>query len=496
MRVIVATLVASLAAGLFGFDTGSIGAITEMQAFVDDFGHLSPTLRGVVVAVILLPSAFVGMTAGNVADKLSRKYAIALGAVIFAIGSAISAGATSLGMLIGARCLAGIGEGLFLPVGGVYLAELSPKHLRPHMMLLYQVYNAGGVTMGFFVCYGSANIPNSMGWRFPFVLQTFSAVVLAVGCLFMPFSPRWLLTQGRREEAEAVLIRLVGPEHAAERRELLSVPAAQAAARTKSQLDAMREIWEPGVRGRTILGLVLNVFMQLSGIDFDPSTSSFIASGCTGIILTIGTVVGSFYIDKVGRRKIWIWGGICIALSQLVLGVFYATKVTEKSQAGKYAVIVFIELFALAFTMSWSLITKLYAAEIQPNRTRAAATSFGIGTNQLANFCVAVSGPAFLASSSYGPYFAYGSFSAVGAFFGWVFMYEVRGESLEKIDEIFEGSPIAISWPAFLRPTQQRLTVARRRRNSRHKAATLPSPGVIPDGVQLRELGNAAAVEG
>lgn len=67
-----------------------------------------------------------------------------------------------------------------------------------------------------------------------------------------------------------------------------------------------------------LLPFALPATSPLTRIPQDPSTSSFIASGCTGIILTIGTVVGSFYIDKVGRRKIWIWGGICIALSQLV----------------------------------------------------------------------------------------------------------------------------------------------------------------------------------
>ncbi|BGP48454.1 hypothetical protein JCM10450v2_004330 [Rhodotorula kratochvilovae] len=504
LRVVLTTAFVSLAAGLFGFDTGSIGAVTEMHTFEEEFGVLTPTIRGITVAVILLPSAVTGMIAGNVADKISRKYCIAVGAAIFAIGSAVSAGATaSLAMLIVGRCIAGTGEGLFLGCLGVYLTEISPRHLRSQMLLLQQLFCSGAIAAGFFVCYGTVNIPNSFGWRFPFILQTVVASILAIGAPFLPFSPRWLLSKGRIDEAKAVIDRLVAPDHAEERRELLAVPAAQKT--QKSQLEAMMDIWQPGVRGRTILGLALNIFQQLSGIDFvlffapllfnqaglDPSTSSFIASGCTGLVLVACTFAGTFYIDKVGRRKIWIVGGTATALCHFILGIFYATGVTHRSEAGKYAVIVFIELFAVSFTSSWSIVTKLYAAEIQPTRTRAAATSFGQGANQLANFAVAVSGPAFLDASSSGPYFAYGAFTALGVAFGYFFMFEVVGKTLEGIDTTFEGSPVAASWPKVFRTA--RLTEARQRKNSRSQSANLPGEtrAEIREHIKMQTIGEA-----
>ncbi|GAA5828870.1 hypothetical protein JCM11251_005903 [Rhodosporidiobolus azoricus] len=481
-RVVVTTIIMSIAAGLFGFDTGTIGSITKMQQFTDEFGDLSPIMHGVVVAIILVPSGATGVLAGNVSDKLSRKRTIALGSAIFAIGSVLSASAYSLSQLIVGRCVAGAGEGLFLGCLGVYLCEISPRHLRSQMLLLQQIFCTGAIAAGFFVCYGTVNIPNSVGWRFPFILQTIFATLLAIVAPFMPYSSRWLLSKGRREDAERMLDLLVGPDNIEERRELMSAGPATA---KMSQWEAMKDIWATGVRGRTTLGIAVNVFQQLSGIDFvlfyapllfeqaglDPSTSSFIASGVTGILLLACCIVGTFYIDRIGRRKIWLVGGTATAFCHFVLGILYASGAGYQ-RIGKWVAIIMLELYAVSFTSSWSLVTKLYAAEIQPSRTRAAAASFGQGANQLVNFAVAVSGPFFLDKSSYGPYFTYGGFTALGVIFAFLFMPEVMGKSLEGIDSAFEGSPLAVSVPRIFQAA--RLTEVRQRKNSRSQSATLP----------------------
>lgn len=119
---------------------------------------------------------------------------------------------------------------------------------------------------------------------------------------------------------------------------------------------------------------------------------------------------------------------------------------------GKWAVIVLIELFTVTFAGSWALCVRLYTAEIQPSRTRAAASSFGQGVNQLINTILALTSPAFLAKSSFGelyllvlclilkrtslvphlgPYFMYGSLVAVGTLIAYVYMPETIGRSLE-----------------------------------------------------------------
>ncbi|ORY89284.1 general substrate transporter [Leucosporidium creatinivorum] len=482
-RVIAVTCVMSLGAGLFGADTGSIGSITTMPKFEEQFGVLTPLLQGIVVAIILVPSAVTGIMAGSVSDKLSRKRTISLGAFIFAIGSAISAGSPTLACLLVGRCVAGTGEGLFLGCTGVYLCEISPKHIRGKCMLIFQLFTTGAIAAAFFICYGTVNIYTSLSWRFPFALQTLTALILTVLAPMMPYSPRWLMSKGRRDEAEKVLDLLLGTNDPADRKELLATGAGVIVG---SKRAAFLEIWSKGVRGRTALGAFLNVFQQLAGIDFvlffapllfsqaglDAQTSSFLASGVTGLVLTAMTICGYFYIDRIGRRPLFIGGGIAVSCTLYVIGAMYASGAAHTS-VGKWVVIAFIELFALAFSGSWSMTVRLYSSEIQPSRTRAAATGFGQGVNQLANFIVALTAPEFLARSAYGPYFLYGAFTTFATFVAYIYMFETKGHSLETIDKTFEDSPYAIKWPAIFR-TGQHANELRARKNSRSNSQQLP----------------------
>ncbi|KZP33388.1 MFS transporter [Athelia psychrophila] len=482
-----ATLVC-LVGALFGGDTGSIGSITQMPQFIAHFGPLSEFMRGFVVAVILIPSAVTGILAGSLSDRISRKYTIALGSLMFALGSAISCGAPNLATLIIARCIAGSGEGFFLSAATVYLCEICPKHQRGRVISCFQLFTCGAIASGFFVCYGSIKIQSSLSWRLPFAISTAIALLVALMVPFLPYSPRWLVTHGRGEEAQRVLDLVTGPEDEEERMELLAVPPS-------GEKAGWLDIFDKGVRGRTILGAFLNILQQLSGIDFvlyyapllfsqaglDANTSSIIASGVTGVLLFTACGLGTFYVDKVGRRTMIIGGGICVATTQLCIGSMYASGAAY-TPIGKWVVIALIELFTVTFAGSWALCVRLYTAEIQPSRTRAAASSFGQGTNQLVNTILALTSPAFLKASSFGPYFMYGSLVAVGTLIAYVYMPETIGRSLETIDTNFQGSVYAVQWSDILRPVPGIETLRNRRlnRNARRVVSTLSDENERP----------------
>lgn len=188
-----------------------------------------------------------------------------------------------------------------------------------------------------------------------------------------------------------------------------------------------------------------NVAMQATGIDFvlyfapllfaeaglDPTTASFYASGITGIVLLLTTLAGTAYIDRVGRRQLFLVGGLCICFSELMIGVLLASN-AQTTPIGRVFVIGFVEIFAIAFSGSWALCVRLYGAEIQPTSTRASASSFGQGLNQASNFVVAVTGPLFIATSSYAPFITYASFTAFATAVAYFYMPETVGKSLER----------------------------------------------------------------
>jgi DNA-directed RNA polymerase III subunit RPC2 len=95
-------------------DTGIIGPVTVMKSYVSEFGTQSAIVHGLIVSSILLPAATSSFFAGRVADLLGRPKGIALGALVFGLGTALEAGAVNIAMFIVGRCIEGIGEGLYL----------------------------------------------------------------------------------------------------------------------------------------------------------------------------------------------------------------------------------------------------------------------------------------------------------------------------------------------------------------------------------------------
>lgn len=104
-------------------DTGIIGSVTVMKKFVSDFGSQSATVHGLIVSSILIPAAVSAVFAGRVADALGRKTNIVIGALIFALGAALEAGAATIAMFVAGRVVEGIGEGLYL---GTLVVQVNP----------------------------------------------------------------------------------------------------------------------------------------------------------------------------------------------------------------------------------------------------------------------------------------------------------------------------------------------------------------------------------
>jgi sugar porter (SP) family MFS transporter len=465
---ILCCILISIGGLLFGLDTGCIGPITTMPTFLDSFGPLSSTIHGILVSSILIPASLTSFFAGNVADHMGRISTCSIGGLIFATGTALEAGAQNLAMLFVGRCITGVGEGLFLSTLVVYVCEIAPARQRGVLASVQQLLVTMGIAIGYFTCYGTVrSSTSSFSWRFPFALQSFLAFTYALLAFFyLPESPRWLKSKGRMEDShnawEKLEIADAEREKDERRDQNLTVQEPEILAltpiRSRQSIHSTHQtswlaVFAKDTRKRTFLGCFLMGMQQLSGIDgvlyyapllfqqagLNSSTSSFLASGVSALLMFLITIPAFILADKWGRRTSTLVGGILLSSTMFLIGALYASGVVHGDHgAARWLVIILIYIFALTYCTTWAVGIKIYASEIQPPKTRAPATSLAQSSNWVVNFVVAFTTPVFLQRSSSGIYFMFGAASLLTVVVCATEMPETKGKTLEEIDGAFE----------------------------------------------------------
>jgi len=434
---------------LFGYDTGVIsGALLFIRG---DF-TLSTFMEGVVVSFLLVGAVTGALTGGPLSDRFGRRPITLLAALIFAVGAIAAALSPTVGILVLARFILGLGVGLASLIVPLYIAEIAPPDTRGGLVSLNQLMITIGILLSYIV--GVLFTPIE-GWRWMFGVAVIPALVLGIGMFFLPESPRWLVKNGKLDKARLVLARSrVESEVETEMRQMEELERLE---REQAQ-TGYKELLTPWIRPALIIGVGLAIFQQITGINtviyYAPtileivgfSAAGAIAATALGVgVVNVGfTILAVRIIDRVGRRPLLIIGLIGMTISLALLGLVFSLESTSTA-AGLLATIC-LALYIASFAISLGPVFWLMISEIYPLSIRGSAMSVAAICNWGSNFIVALTFPVLLATL--GGAGAFWLFAAIGVV-AWLFVFfmvpETKGRSLEEIEADLRGAVVPAS---------------------------------------------------
>lgn len=333
--------IAATAGLLFGFDTG---VISGALLFIKKEFALSPNYQEWVVSAVLIGAVIGAGTSGKISDIFGRRNVIFVTAILFAIGSIFLAFAPAAVFLVAGRVVLGLAIGVASFTAPLYISEVSPTKVRGMLVSLNQLMITIGIVVSYLVNLGFASFDD--GWRYMFGFGAIPALILGIGIMTLPETPRWLLSKGQEEKARKALERALpadGVEPAIkEIRESLD--------KEKAQAGTLSELFAPHLKAPLIIGIALAFFQQITGINtiiyYAPTIfkmagyqSAAAAIGATvgvGIVNVLMTVVAVQLLDKMGRRPLLLIGMIGMVISLGVLGTAFMInpptyEVTDKA---------------------------------------------------------------------------------------------------------------------------------------------------------------------
>jgi MFS transporter, SP family, sugar:H+ symporter len=352
--------------------------------------------------------------------------------------------APSAGVLILFRVVLGLAVGAASVIVPLYLAELAPTGIRGAIASLNQLMIVTGILVAYIV---NLALAASGGWRLMLGLAVVPALVMLLGMLFMPETPRWLVSKDREPEAREILRR--SRDEAAVEKEIHDIKSVE-----RQEEGGVRELLAPWVRPALVVGMGLAILQQIVGINtiiyYAPTTLTNVGFGNSAAILAnagIGvlnvgmTLVAIWLIDKVGRKPLLLVGALGMALSLAILAIT-SLVLPEPKGLGLVGLITVACLagFIVSFAVSWGPIVWVMLAEIFPLKIRGAA--MGVATLLLwgANFVVSLTFPILLSAVGIGYLFlGYAVIGVLAFLFVRFFVVETKGRSLEEIEADLQG---------------------------------------------------------
>ena len=440
--VIIIAAIAATGGLLFGFDTGVIsGAIP----FFRDFWTLTDKQVEWIATAGLIGAIFGAAFSGRITDILGRKKVIIVAAIIFGIGALWTGWAGNSTSLFVGRLFLGLAIGVSSYAVPMYIAEISPTKQRGALVSSFQLL----ITIGIFVSYLSdrafANEADLESWRPMFLVGVIPAIILFIGMLTLPETPRFLIGKGKDKEGRRILKRIEEPE--------LVEPAI---AKMKEDIKlaeesgkSWSEIFSPWLRTPLFIAIGIMFVQQFVGINtviyyspvifenagFGSKTAAIAASVSVGAVNVLFTIVSMTVIDKIGRRKLYFIGTSGIVVSLVALAISFAFQ-ESLGDMMKWFTIGFVLLYIIFFAVSLGPLGWLIISEIFPLKVRGVGMSIGALSNWLFNAIVTFT---FLSLINFltatGAFLLYGAIGVIGLIWGYRYIPETKGITLEEIEE-------------------------------------------------------------
>ncbi|KAF8588878.1 MFS monosaccharide transporter [Ramaria rubella] len=466
------SLFASLGGLTFGYDQGVIANVLVMKDFVSRW-PIGPWEKGLMTAVLELGALIGALIAGILVDRLSRRGSICFACVVFCVGSAFQCFANSISSLTLGRAIGGLGIGALSMLSPLYIGEISAPESRGALLALEQLGIVLGVVLGFWFGFLTRSLPGSSSWRLPLGIQILPGILLGVGCLFLPPSPRLLVHQGKTNEALDFLAQLRFPKASELNKDdpLLQIEFLEmqvdAAMVLSSHKDGLRseaaswaQLFNRKYLRRTLLGMSIMFWQQWSGINallyygpsliqrigFNGDSAILIGSGFINIAQFVAVIPTILYIDRLElitqHFDILTGGAAAMGSSHALISllVWSSSGNWASHKLSAWISLGGIYLFTVAYGVSYGPIAWVLTSEVFPLSVRSKGVSISTASNWLNNFLIGLITPAILEISAAGTYLMF-SLACFAACVWAIFLVpETAGVSLEEIDKVFNSS--------------------------------------------------------
>ncbi|XP_036953382.1 solute carrier family 2, facilitated glucose transporter member 8 [Acanthopagrus latus] len=458
-----ATFASVLGPMSFGFVLGySSPVIPELTRISDPRLRLDSIQASWFGSIVTVGAALGGLLGGWMVDKIGRKLSLMFCSLPFVFGFTIIIAAQNVWMLYIGRVLTGLASGVTSLVVPLYISEMAHERVRGFLGSCVQLMVVLGI-MGVYL----AGL--FLDWRWLAICSSIPPTLMMVCMCFMPETPRFLLSQGKRREAEEALRFLRGPD----------APVEWECARIEEACDEqgssfhMSDLKDPGVYKPLVIGFMLMIFQQMTGINaimfyaeniFEQAhfKESDLASVIVGLIQVVFTGVAALIMDKAGRKILLIISGIAMAISTTAFGVYFylmsklhtptvslsvlmldiQSKAAEEPHANlAWLALASMAVFITGFALGWGPIPWLVMSEIFPHKVRGFASAVCVLTNWGLAFIVTKTFQDMMTLlTSAGTFWLFASMCVLNVIFTIAFIPETKGKTLEQIEATFRGT--------------------------------------------------------